>query len=114
MIVLIVVGHPRGPERRGPRIRSAVARRRGHGACLGFLLGYLLGGLSGGFGTVARTTSIEVGMQNSGLGAVLAQAHFANPLTAIPSAISAITHCIIGSALAAFWSRRPIRRNDGP
>jgi BASS family bile acid:Na+ symporter len=75
---------------------------------LGFLLGYLLGGLSGGFGTVARTTSIEVGMQNSGLGAVLAQAHFANPLTAIPSAISAITHCILGSALAAWWSRRPV------
>ncbi|MGB5365029.1 MAG: bile acid:sodium symporter family protein [Polyangiales bacterium] len=73
----------------------------------GFFLGYLFGGLSGGFGAVARTTSIEVGMQNSGLGAVLAQAHFANPLTAIPSAISAITHCILGSALAAFWSRRP-------
>ena len=74
---------------------------------LGFLLGYVFGGLSGGFGRVARTTSIEVGMQNSGLGAVLAQAHFANPLTVIPSAISAITHCIIGSALAAWWARRP-------
>ena len=74
----------------------------------GFVLGYLLGGLSGGFGNVARTTSIEVGMQNSGLGAVLAQAHFANPLTAIPSAISAITHCILGSALAAWWSRHPV------
>jgi BASS family bile acid:Na+ symporter len=78
----------------------------------GFFLGYLFGGLSGGFGTIARTTSIEVGMQNSGLGAVLAQAHFANPLTAIPSAISAITHCIIGSALAAFWSRRPKRASS--
>ena len=74
---------------------------------LGFLLGYSFGGLSGGFGSVARTISIEVGMQNSGLGAVLAQAHFANPLTAIPSAISAISHCIIGSAVAAVWSRRP-------
>jgi BASS family bile acid:Na+ symporter len=80
---------------------------------LGFFLGYLLGGLSGGFGAVARTTSIEVGMQNSGLGAVLAQAHFASPLTAIPSAISAITHCILGSALAAFWSRRPVPLEEG-
>ncbi len=79
---------------------------------LGFFLGYLFGGLSGGFGSVARTTSIEVGMQNSGLAAVLAQAHFANPLTAIPSAISAVTHCIIGSALAAVWSRRPA--SDAP
>lgn len=74
---------------------------------LGFVLGYTLAGLVSGFGNVARTTAIEVGMQNSGLGAVLAQAHFANPLTAIPSAISAITHCILGSALAAWWSRRP-------
>jgi BASS family bile acid:Na+ symporter len=74
---------------------------------VGFFLGYVFGGLAGGFGNVARTISIEVGMQNSGLGAVLAQAHFANPLTAIPSALSAMTHCIIGSAVAAWWSRQP-------
>ncbi|MGB5310882.1 MAG: bile acid:sodium symporter family protein [Polyangiales bacterium] len=72
---------------------------------LGFVLGYLLAAWRSGDQSVARTTAIEVGMQNSGLGAVLAQAHFANPLTAIPSAISAITHCIIGSACAAWWSR---------
>jgi BASS family bile acid:Na+ symporter len=74
---------------------------------LGFFAGYLLAGARSGFGSAARTTAIEVGMQNSGLGAVLAHTHFANPLTAIPSAISAITHCILGSALAAWWSRRP-------
>ena len=74
---------------------------------LGFFLGFFLGGRRSGDAAVARTTAIEVGMQNSGLGAVLAQAHFANPLTAIPSAISAITHCILGSALAAYWARRP-------
>lgn len=74
---------------------------------LGFLFGYLLAGWSSGETRIARTTAIEVGMQNSGLGAVLAQAHFANPLTVIPSAISAITHCIIGSVLAAWWARRP-------
>ena len=73
---------------------------------LGFVLGYLLAVWRSGDQSVARTTAIEVGMQNSGLGAVLAQANFANPLTAIPSAISAITHCIIGSACAAWWSRR--------
>lgn len=76
---------------------------------LGFLLGYVCSGWIAGDEGVARTTSIEVGMQNSGLGAVLAQGHFANPLTAIPSALSAITHCIIGSALAAWWSRRTAR-----
>ncbi|MGB5809435.1 MAG: bile acid:sodium symporter family protein [Polyangiales bacterium] len=73
----------------------------------GFVLGYVIAGLAGGFGNAARTISIEVGMQNSGLGAVLAQAHFVNPLTAIPSALSAITHCILGSAAAAWWSRHP-------
>jgi BASS family bile acid:Na+ symporter len=87
----------------GSRLLAAVVTA--HAA--GFFLGYVLGGLTGGFGNVARTISIEVGMQNSGLGAVLAQAHFANPLTAIPSALSAMTHCIIGSAAAAWWSRRP-------
>ena len=74
---------------------------------LGFVFGYVLASSRSRDPSVARTTAIEVGMQNSGLGAVLAQAHFANPLTAIPSAISAITHCIIGSACAAWWSRRP-------
>ncbi|MEL6547861.1 MAG: hypothetical protein AAFQ82_24760, partial [Myxococcota bacterium] len=50
--------------------------------------------------------SIEVGMQNSGLATVLARAHFADPLTALPGAISAAVHSMIGSALAAFWRTR--------
>lgn len=54
----------------------------------------------------ARTISIEVGMQNSGLGAQLAATHFANPLTPVPAALSAVCHCIIGSALAAWWRHR--------
>ncbi len=107
MIVLIVAGvlgaRKDAVLESGLQLLGAVVSAH----ALGFSLGYLLGGLSGGFGRVARTTSIEVGMQNSGLGAVLAQAHFANPLTVIPSAISAITHCIIGSAVAAWWARRP-------
>ena len=53
-----------------------------------------------------RTISIEVGMQNSGLGAKLATTHFATePLAAVPSAISAVMHSLIGSALAAWWRR---------
>ena len=51
---------------------------------------------------VQRTISIEVGMQNSGLAVVLARSGgFASPLTALPGAISAVIHCLIGSALAA-------------
>lgn len=53
-------------------------------------------------------------MQNSALGAVLAQAHFAaNPLAAVPCAISACTHSMLGSLLAAWWRSRPAD-DEGP
>lgn len=72
----------------------------------GFLMGYLFtkGILKDEIS--ARTISIEVGMQNSGLGVVLARNNFSDPLTAIPSAISSVFHSIIGSAFAAYWRRR--------
>ncbi len=73
---------------------------------LGFLFGYLLTKLTAGDEIVARTISVEVGMQNSGLGVVLARSNFADPLVAIPSAISSVFHSLIGSLLAAIWSRR--------
>ena len=54
-----------------------------------------------------RTTSIEVGMQNSGLGAALAREHFVHlALAPVPAAISAVYHCLIGSVLAWWWGRR--------
>ena len=60
---------------------------------LGFLTGYLFGKVFTKEEDSARTISIEVGMQNSGLGVVLARANFTNPLVAVPAAISAICHC---------------------
>jgi BASS family bile acid:Na+ symporter len=76
----------------------------------GFVLGYVLARLVTGSETVARTVSIEVGMQNSGLGAQLARANFsALPAVAVPSALSALTHCVYGSLVAAFWQRRDAR-----
>lgn len=82
---------------------------------LGFGLGLLLARLLG-LGTVeARTISIEVGMQNSGLGSGLAKtpafaAQFADigqaALAPVPAAISAVWHVLIGSFLAAWWRRR--------
>jgi len=44
-------------------------------------------------------------MQNSGLGVVLARQNFADPVTAIPSAISSVFHSLIASLLAAHWRR---------
>ena len=69
----------------------------------GFALGYGLSKLLGIKERQARTNSIEVGMQNSALGAVLATLHFADPLTAVPCAISATMHSLLGSSLAGFW-----------
>ena len=70
---------------------------------VGFLLGYVGARLTGFDKQVARTVSIEVGMQNSGLGVVLARRHFADPLTAVPGAISSVFHSVIGSLLAGIW-----------
>lgn len=81
----------------------------------GFALGYLVTAMLR-FGTAeCRTISIEVGMQNSGLGASLAStpsfaAQFASPMQAalapVPSAISAVYHVVIGSFLAGIWARK--------
>lgn len=73
----------------------------------GFTLGYLFARLFGYDKIISRTVSIEVGMQNSGLGVVLARKHFSDPLTAVPCAISATFHSIIGSLCAGLWRLRP-------
>ncbi|KAH7299335.1 hypothetical protein KP509_24G006000 [Ceratopteris richardii] len=69
----------------------------------GFLFGFVLSKLLGFHSSTARTISIEVGMQNSVLGVVLANQHFSNPLTAVPCAISSVCHSIFGSSLAGMW-----------
>jgi BASS family bile acid:Na+ symporter len=87
----------------GPRLLAAVVAVHG----IGFVVGHLFARLLGYDRTVARTISIEVGMQNSGLGVVLAQKHFpAEPLAAVPCAISSVVHSVLGSLLAAWWRRR--------
>jgi len=45
-------------------------------------------------------------MQNSGLGVVLARQNFPQPETAIPSAISSLTHSLIGSFLVWIWRQK--------
>lgn len=79
-----------------------------HGA--GFLLGWAAARVFRLGAPEAEAVSIEVGMQNSGLAAVLARSHFAaNPLTAVPAALSSVVHSLIGSALAVYWRRRKER-----
>lgn len=72
---------------------------------LGLLLGYLGARLFTKDKTIARTIAIEVGMQNSGLGVVLANLHFTK-LVALPSAIFSFWHNVSGVLLAGYWKRR--------
>ncbi|WP_197319834.1 bile acid:sodium symporter family protein [Saccharomonospora sp. NB11] len=73
---------------------------------LGLLLGYVTGKVARLDESVCRALSVEVGMQNSGLSASLATAHFA-PLAALPAALFSVWHNVSGSVLASFWARRP-------
>lgn len=72
---------------------------------LGYLIGFGLARLFKLDYANQKAISIEVGMQNSGLGAALATAHF-SPLAAVPSAIFSVWHNISGSLLATYWSKK--------
>lgn len=72
---------------------------------LGYLLGFLAGKLFKLDYADQKAVSIEVGMQNSGLGVALAGVHFAaSPVTAVPSAIFSFWHNISGPLLATYWA----------
>jgi BASS family bile acid:Na+ symporter len=72
---------------------------------LGFALGYLFARLFGMDLAKRKAVMFETGMQNSGLGAALAAAHF-SPLAAVPSALFSVWHNLSGSALATWFARR--------
>ena len=73
----------------------------------GFLIGYNFARIFGCGQQSARTISIEVGMQNSGLAIVLAkQACPLLPLAPVVGAVSAVMHSLLGSLLAVLWRTR--------
>jgi bile acid:Na+ symporter, BASS family len=79
----------------------------------GFLLGYILSRLLRFTEKDAQTVSIEVGMQNSGLATELARSNFSSyGLATVPGAISALTHCILGSIAAGLchWRNAPAKK----
>ena len=73
---------------------------------LGFVLGFILSRIFIKDLAASKTIAIEVGMQNSGLGAVLARENFTNPATAIPSAISSLVHSIYGSIFVSIFKEK--------
>jgi len=103
-IVAIVAAVVAGSQERiattGLTIFAVVVLHNG----LGLLLGYLLAKACGLNVAQRKTLSIEVGMQNSGLGVALATAHF-SPLAAVPSAIFSVWHNISGPIAATLFQR---------
>ena len=67
------------------------------GFCISRLFGFNL--------RQSHTIAIEVGMQNSGLGAALALQFFSGA-AALPAALFSVWHNISGSILASHWSQR--------
>lgn len=104
-IVLIVAGVIGVQRERiitsGLQVLAAVVTTHG----LAFALAYWVARSRGASVIAARTISIEVGMQNSGLGVVLARSAFPDPLVAVTPALSAVVHCLYGSGLSGWWSR---------
>lgn len=70
---------------------------------LGYLLGFVVAKLFKLNFADSKAVAIEVGMQNSGLGAALATAYF-NPIAAVPSAVFSFWHNISGPILATFFA----------
>ncbi len=76
---------------------------------IGYLLGYSAGTLFHFSTAKKRTLSIEVGMQNAGLGTNLAMTFFVatNPMAVVPCAISCAWHSISGTILANIFAKAP-------
>jgi BASS family bile acid:Na+ symporter len=70
----------------------------------GLSLGYLTGKISGFDKLKKRALSIEIGMQNAGLGSVLALKHF-NEKTALPAIVFVFICIFTASILVPIWSK---------
>jgi BASS family bile acid:Na+ symporter len=71
---------------------------------LGLLIGYGLAKFFGMELAKRKAISLEVGIQNSGLGVTLAATHF-SPIAAVPSALFTIWHNISGALIATVYRR---------
>ncbi|MFE2636686.1 bile acid:sodium symporter family protein [Streptomyces scopuliridis] len=80
---------------------------------LGLALGYGAGKLARLGPPASRAMAFEVGMQNSGLAASLATAHF-SPLAALPAAVFSVWHNVSGALVAAWMAYRARRTEAAP
>ena len=73
---------------------------------IGFAAGYVVTRVLGYSEVVARTVSIEVGMQNGGMASGLARKHFPTlPLAAAACVFSGVMQNILGGLIASWWKR---------
>jgi len=84
-------------------ILAAVVVLNVYGMCTGYCVGHFTGMEV----RRKRTLSIEIGMQNAGLGTVLALKHFGEK-TAVPAAIFVFVCIITASVMAEIWQRRVV------
>ena len=79
---------------------------------MGFGLGYSAARLFRYPLDIARTLSIEVGMQNGGLAAVLAKNNIPlMPMAAVPAVFSAVVQTVFGSVIATWWRLHPVEKD---
>src|SRR6476619_1936887 len=104
IVAIVVAGSASKIVAAGGIVFLAVVLHNGFGLGLGYLAGKL-GRLDD---KARRALAFEVGMQNSGLAATLATAHF-GALAALPSAVFSLWHNVSGAIVAAWLARRPLR-----
>lgn len=101
IVAIVVAGSAEAIKSAAALVLVAVVLHNG----LGLALGYAAGRLGRLGEPASRALTFEVGMQNSGLAASLAAAHF-SPLAALPAAVFSVWHNVSGAATAAWFARR--------
>ncbi|MHB9754893.1 bile acid:sodium symporter family protein [Streptomyces sp. BYX5S] len=104
IVAVVVAGSADAIKSAAALVMVAVVLHNG----LGLALGYGAGKLGRLGKPASRAMAFEVGMQNSGLAASLATAHF-SPLAALPAAVFSVWHNVSGALVAAWMSYRARR-----
>ena len=107
IVSAVVAGNVDNIASAGPLVFVGVFLHNG----AGLLLGYYAAKMMKLSKSDCRAISIEVGMQNSGLGVALATAHL-GPLAALPSALGAVWHNISGPIIATVWSKSAGKQDE--